>query len=102
MSWEKIFGREINRKTISWADDLAIITAKNTVSHRFSIFNRNRTEMFDSEVRDTFPCIYFKGGNDRICRAGFDTSGALSAMISNRFTGNINTFGEKQFAEKEK
>ena len=92
MAGEEVLSGKVDRKAIPGADDLAIITAEDAVTHRGAILFWNGAKMLDGEIRDAFTRIDFKGGDNGICGAGFDTAGTLAAMVGDRLAGDIDPF----------
>lgn len=92
MAGEEVFCCKVDRKAVPRADDLAIITAEDAVTHRGAILFWNGAKMFDGEIRDTFTRIDLKRRYDGIGGAGFDTAGTLAAMVGDRLAEDIDPF----------
>ncbi len=71
-------------KLVPGADQLAIVTAENTVAHRGSQFGRDRARCLYGEVADAAARIQRIGCGDRLCRTDVQAGLAAATVIARR------------------
>src|SRR5699024_4329936 len=101
MAREKILDHMTGGKAIPWADNLAIITPKNAVAHRFAKLYGNWATRFDGEIGHAFTRIELKGFDNGSGRPGFTATGTAAAVIDNRLATDIDRAINIDFTQEE-
>ena len=87
MAWSKVAFCTVFSKFIPRADELAIIAAKDTVAHCFTILYWYRSFILYGEIRNTFSSIKLVGSYDSFSRADVDTRCAAATVCSGALIG---------------